>query len=91
MSTALQFRSGQRLVRQTAGRTRGGANCRLRDEREGAALITPELRKKIERCHNMPSPPGVATKISHLANDQILVTTANILKANVRGADVVAR
>jgi diguanylate cyclase (GGDEF)-like protein len=32
-------------------------------------LITPELRKKIESCHNLPSPPGVATKIIELAND----------------------
>jgi len=32
-------------------------------------LITPELRKKIEHCHTLPSPPGVATKIIELAND----------------------
>ena len=32
-------------------------------------MITPELRKKIENCHNLPSPPGVATKIIRLAND----------------------
>jgi diguanylate cyclase (GGDEF)-like protein len=32
-------------------------------------LITQELRKKIENCHNLPSPPGVATKIIKLAND----------------------
>jgi diguanylate cyclase (GGDEF)-like protein len=32
-------------------------------------LITPELRKKIEACHSLPSPPGVATKIIELAND----------------------
>lgn len=32
-------------------------------------MITQELRKKIENCHNLPSPPGVATKIIQLAND----------------------
>jgi diguanylate cyclase (GGDEF)-like protein len=32
-------------------------------------LITPELRKKIENCHSLPSPPGVATRIIALAND----------------------
>jgi diguanylate cyclase (GGDEF)-like protein len=32
-------------------------------------LITPELRTKIEGCHNLPSPPGVATRIIQLAND----------------------
>ena len=32
-------------------------------------MITPELRSKIENCHNLPSPPGVATKIIELAND----------------------
>ncbi len=32
-------------------------------------MITPELRKKIENCHSLPSPPGVATKIIELAND----------------------
>jgi len=32
-------------------------------------LITPELRRKIESCHSLPSPPGVATKIIELAND----------------------
>jgi diguanylate cyclase (GGDEF)-like protein len=32
-------------------------------------LLTPELRKRIESCHNLPSPPGVATKIIRLAND----------------------
>ena len=33
------------------------------------ALLTPELRKQIESCNNLPSPPGVATKIIRLAND----------------------
>ncbi len=37
--------------------------------KRGQALITPELRKKIESCHSLPSPPGVATKIIELAND----------------------
>ena len=32
-------------------------------------MITPELRKKIETCHSLPTPPGVATKIIDLAND----------------------
>lgn len=32
-------------------------------------MITPELRKRIENCHNLPSPPGVATQIITLAND----------------------
>jgi diguanylate cyclase (GGDEF)-like protein len=32
-------------------------------------LLTPELRKRIESCNNLPSPPGVATKIIRLAND----------------------
>ena len=32
-------------------------------------MITPELRKQIESCHTLPSPPGVATKIIELAND----------------------
>ncbi len=32
-------------------------------------MITPELRKKIEGCHSLPSPPGVATRIIALAND----------------------
>jgi HD-like signal output (HDOD) protein len=32
-------------------------------------LLTPELRKRIESCHNLPTPPGVATKIIRLAND----------------------
>jgi diguanylate cyclase (GGDEF)-like protein len=41
----------------------------LRAVWKGFALITPELRKKIEQCHNLPSPPGVATKIIALAND----------------------
>jgi HD-like signal output (HDOD) protein len=36
---------------------------------KGFVLITPELRSKIEQCHNLPSPPGVATKIIALAND----------------------
>jgi len=33
------------------------------------ALLTPELRKQLESCNNLPSPPGVATKIIRLAND----------------------
>jgi len=33
------------------------------------ALLTEELRKRIESCSNLPSPPGVATKIIRLAND----------------------
>ena len=33
------------------------------------ALLTPELRKQIESWNNLPSPPGVATKIIRLAND----------------------
>jgi diguanylate cyclase (GGDEF)-like protein len=37
--------------------------------RKGPALITPELRKKIEDCHSLPTPPGVATKIIELAHD----------------------
>ncbi len=32
-------------------------------------MLTPELRKQIESCNNLPSPPGVATKIIRLAND----------------------
>jgi len=32
-------------------------------------LLTPELRKRIESCNNLPTPPGVATKIIRLAND----------------------
>jgi diguanylate cyclase (GGDEF)-like protein len=32
-------------------------------------LLTPELRKQLENCNNLPSPPGVATKIIRLAND----------------------
>jgi diguanylate cyclase (GGDEF)-like protein len=32
-------------------------------------LLTAELRKRIESCNNLPSPPGVATKIIRLAND----------------------
>ena len=32
-------------------------------------MLTPELRKRIESCNNLPSPPGVATKIIRLAND----------------------
>ena len=39
------------------------------DDEKGPGLITPELRKKIESCHSLPSPPGVATKIIELAND----------------------
>jgi diguanylate cyclase (GGDEF)-like protein len=31
--------------------------------------LTPELRRQLESCHNLPSPPGVATKIIQLAND----------------------
>jgi diguanylate cyclase (GGDEF)-like protein len=34
-----------------------------------SVLLTPELRKRIESCNNLPSPPGVATKIIRLAND----------------------
>jgi diguanylate cyclase (GGDEF)-like protein len=34
-----------------------------------SALLTPELRRQLEACHNLPSPPGVATKIIRLAND----------------------
>ncbi|HLF09983.1 MAG TPA: HDOD domain-containing protein, partial [Gammaproteobacteria bacterium] len=32
-------------------------------------MLTPELRKRLESCNNLPSPPGVATKIIRLAND----------------------
>ena len=32
-------------------------------------MLTPELRKRIESCNHLPSPPGVATKIIQLAND----------------------
>src|SRR5262245_10339748 len=32
-------------------------------------VITQELRSRIESCHNLPSPPGVATRIIELAND----------------------
>ena len=32
-------------------------------------MLTEELRKRIESCSNLPSPPGVATKIIRLAND----------------------
>jgi diguanylate cyclase (GGDEF)-like protein len=32
-------------------------------------VITQELRTRIESCHNLPSPPGVATRIIELAND----------------------
>jgi HD-like signal output (HDOD) protein len=31
--------------------------------------LTPELRTQLENCHNLPSPPGLATKIIRLAND----------------------
>jgi diguanylate cyclase (GGDEF)-like protein len=34
-----------------------------------SALLTPELRKQLETCNHLPSPPGVATKIIRLAND----------------------
>lgn len=34
-----------------------------------SVLLTPELRKRIEGCSNLPTPPGVATKIIQLAND----------------------
>jgi diguanylate cyclase (GGDEF)-like protein len=34
-----------------------------------SVLLTPELRKRIESCSNLPTPPGVATKIIQLAND----------------------
>ncbi len=53
---------------ESAGRTGGRAVCAAKSE-EGPSLITPELRKKIENCHSLPSPPGVATKIIQLAND----------------------
>jgi diguanylate cyclase (GGDEF)-like protein len=32
-------------------------------------LLSTELRTQIESCNNLPSPPGVATKIIRLAND----------------------
>ncbi len=32
-------------------------------------MLTPELRRQLESCHNLPSPPGVASKIIRLAND----------------------
>jgi diguanylate cyclase (GGDEF)-like protein len=32
-------------------------------------VLTPELRQQLESCKNLPSPPGVATKIIKLAND----------------------
>ena len=32
-------------------------------------MLTPELRRQLESCHNLPSPPGVATRIIQLAND----------------------
>jgi diguanylate cyclase (GGDEF)-like protein len=32
-------------------------------------LLTSELRNQLETCHNLPTPPGVATKIIRLAND----------------------
>jgi diguanylate cyclase (GGDEF)-like protein len=31
--------------------------------------MTPELQAKLQACNNLPSPPGVATKIVDLAND----------------------
>ncbi len=31
--------------------------------------MTPELRKQLESCETLPSPPGVATQIINLAND----------------------
>ena len=34
-----------------------------------SALLTPELRKQLESCKNLPTPPGVANKIIRLAND----------------------
>jgi diguanylate cyclase (GGDEF)-like protein len=33
------------------------------------ALLTNDLKKQLEGCNNLPSPPGVATKIIRLAND----------------------
>jgi len=32
-------------------------------------LLTPEVRTQLEGCKNLPTPPGVATKIIRLAND----------------------
>ena len=32
-------------------------------------MLTSELRKQLESCSNLPTPPGVATKIIRLAND----------------------
>ncbi len=32
-------------------------------------MPTPELKKQLESCSNLPTPPGVATKIIRLAND----------------------
>ncbi len=32
-------------------------------------MLTPELRQQLESCKNLPTPPGVATKIIQLAND----------------------
>jgi diguanylate cyclase (GGDEF)-like protein len=32
-------------------------------------LLTAELKSRLEGCHNLPTPPGVATKIIRLAND----------------------
>jgi diguanylate cyclase (GGDEF)-like protein len=32
-------------------------------------VLTPELREQLENCNNLPSPPGIATKIVRLAKD----------------------
>src|SRR5690606_11012529 len=63
----LSSAAASRLVRSADRQDAIGVYGRL-DRRE-AGLITPELRKKIECCHSLPSPPGVATKIIELAND----------------------
>ena len=71
MSSPLKFR-GRRPTYAEEDDGAESPRCPRRgqnNDKRGPVLITPELRKKIESCHNLPSPPGVATKIIELAND----------------------